>query len=237
MNSIHERGARRRPEGLSLVELMVVVAALGVLCSLLLPSLAEVTFRARNAKSISNLRSIGIVLLAYSADHQGNLPYRIENVVLPGGGTASNLSWHARLVVDGYVKSRDVFFNPKEKYKSWAQFLADPQVDASLKTSTTAWLPVYGLRSASMEPLSLPRIAQPSKFFVMTESWCTATNFPGYFVSSDPAWKVKIDKNGHANTLFADGHVEAREANYFLGLQNTPVEETGGGKYSVWSEP
>lgn len=234
-------GAFRRcsvGDGFSLIELLIVVATAAVLAALIWPAASSGMDRVRDAKSIANLKAIGGYLFAYSSDNRGMLPSRMERLTLPNGTTTSGMAWHSRLDLNGYVKNRDVFFNPKEKYKSWNQWVDDPNVAPASKKFTTAWLPVYGfrLRGIAEDGENLHKISQPSQFFIVTESWFTGQQLPGYFVSADPAWRVKMDRKGIANTLFADGHVEPKNADYFTNLINTPEEVTGGGRYRVWPE-
>lgn len=52
------------------MELLVVIAIIGVLVSLLLPSLAQVQIRTRDIKCLSNFHHIGLATKDYVADHQ-----------------------------------------------------------------------------------------------------------------------------------------------------------------------
>ncbi|HRJ71450.1 MAG TPA: type II secretion system protein [Terrimicrobiaceae bacterium] len=237
----------------TLVELLVVIGVVAVLAALIFPTFTSVSMRARDSKSISNLRVVGSHLFAYAADHNGWIPERTETIPLPGGGNTSGLAWHARLYADGYVDNRDVFFNPKEKYRTWNHWVADPTVPASLKVFTQGWIPVYGMRHRGSQsggavaaagggrPLgqeNLNRLQSPSKFFLLVESWKTSSpQYAAFYVSSDAGWRIKLDERGFANAWFADGHVEAKDAAYFLGLKDTREEETGAGTYHVWPQP
>lgn len=237
----------------TLIEALVVVGIVAVLAALIFPTFSSVSMRARDSKSIANLRIVGSHLFAYAADHNGWIPERSETIPQPGGGNASGLAWHARLYTDGYVDNRDVFLNPKEKYRTWNQWVADPTVPLSLKVFTQGWIPVYGLRHRGSQsggavaaagggrPLgqeNLNRLQSPSKFFLLVESWKTSPpQYSAFYVSSDAGWRIKLDERGLANAWFADGHVEAKDAAYFLGLKDTKEEETGGGVYHVWPEP
>jgi len=68
------RGAVRA-RGFTLVELLVVIAVIGVLASLLLPALAHARVRAQAAACQSNQRQLSLALQLYASDFDDRLPY------------------------------------------------------------------------------------------------------------------------------------------------------------------
>ena len=60
--------------GLTLVELLCVVAVVGVLMALLIPAVGMVRGACGRRRAQSNLRQIGVACLAYSQDHRDQLP-------------------------------------------------------------------------------------------------------------------------------------------------------------------
>lgn len=64
----------KRGKGFTLLELLVVVAIIGVLLSMLLGGVAAARVSANGARCTSNLRNLGVASLLYAKDHQNNLP-------------------------------------------------------------------------------------------------------------------------------------------------------------------
>ena len=61
----------------TLIELLVVIAIIGILSSMLLPSLSEARAKGKIAVCLSNLKQIGIANHSYAADENGSLPLGI----------------------------------------------------------------------------------------------------------------------------------------------------------------
>lgn len=60
--------------GFTLIELLTVIAIIGVLASILVPTVAQVRESARRTKCLSNLRQVAQATVMYATDHDGQLP-------------------------------------------------------------------------------------------------------------------------------------------------------------------
>lgn len=74
MRLVRAAAALRCGRGFTLVELLVVVVIIAVLASLGVVSFQSAKSSANRAKCASNMRQLGIGLIAYAQDHHGKLP-------------------------------------------------------------------------------------------------------------------------------------------------------------------
>lgn len=58
----------------TLVELLVVIAIIGILISMLIPSLSKAREKSRQSVCINNLKQIGVAIAIYTTDDNGTLP-------------------------------------------------------------------------------------------------------------------------------------------------------------------
>jgi prepilin-type N-terminal cleavage/methylation domain-containing protein len=68
------REKRPRFRAFTLVELLAVIAVIGILTALLIPALITAKARSKTAACISQLKQIGIASIAFAGDNNGRLP-------------------------------------------------------------------------------------------------------------------------------------------------------------------
>ncbi len=75
MGSTFHRSRIRSCSGFTLIELLVVVAIIGLLISILVPSLSAVRKNANRVNCASNLHQVGLAMQSYLEQNDNHLPY------------------------------------------------------------------------------------------------------------------------------------------------------------------
>jgi prepilin-type N-terminal cleavage/methylation domain-containing protein/prepilin-type processing-associated H-X9-DG protein len=235
-NPVAEAPPGRKPGqqgAFTLIELLVVIAIIGVLSSLLLPSLAQSKSQAQGAFCQNNTRQLLIGCLMYCDDNEGFFPYN-----LAGTAAQTNINWAGDLLnwetdsgntntslltavaLGPYVaQSSAVFHCPSDTALSaiqrslgWQNRARSYSMNSSVGnvgTITELGVNIYNPNYIQFFKLSsMPAAAQ---IFVFTEEH-PDTIYDGYFINSASSneW-TRLPASYHgggANISFADGHAE-----------------------------
>lgn len=144
-NSQHRAAA---PAGVTLIELVVVVAILGSLVALLLPAVQSARESARRAQCQSNLRQLGIAMALHANAHGafpvGCIGYRGDFTVSPPA-PARNIAWNVQLLP----------FLEEESVSAAFDFSL-PSYDEANKRAAATVLAVFLCPSTIEDPLRNP---------------------------------------------------------------------------------
>ena len=206
----------------TLIELLVVVAIIGILASILMPSLSKAREKAVSAVCLSTQRQINIASIGYLADFERMIPLALDEPSPPGAlYTSTYAHWWPDILK---FEDEKEFSCPSVNSKGIG--LGHPQIgvwrglginEAKVKD------PVRTVMFADSAKISNVGQADPNKWeakdpLIGQIFFRTPTNEPFYSDSSSHAQRVIGRHLGKLNSLFVDGHGESLKPSS-LGFQ------------------
>ena len=202
MDRANVRGSRHR--GFSLVELLVVMAVIGLLTAILLPAVQAARGQARRTQCANRLRQIGLAMLNYAGANGGRLPRSVH--------AGEHSSWVFTLA-DFLERVDEVKLCPEDPSRE----LRVAQASSSYLLNQYLVMSVPGhvdsldrLRASSRTLVSLEAAGRvsPGADHAHTADWFSPGNVRGGFVWLRLVNEVQPKQHGTgSNYLFADGHV------------------------------
>jgi prepilin-type N-terminal cleavage/methylation domain-containing protein/prepilin-type processing-associated H-X9-DG protein len=224
---------RARLGGFTLVEMLVVMAIIGILAALLLPALAASKAKARGLFCQNNNQQLVAGWLMYADDHAQRLPYNMA-----GAATRTNLNWAAGVLnwelssdntnladlteasLGAYVaKVSTIYRCPSDSALSGLQRAAGWSSRARSYSMNASVGDAGELSSSGVNTnnpgyaqfFSLTSIPVPARIFVFLDEHPDSIS-DGYFVNRSyyPEW-IRLPAswhNGGTAFSFADGHTE-----------------------------
>ncbi len=218
----------------TLIELLTVIAIVGVLAGILIPVLGAVRLSARQAVSTSNLRQLATATLTYISEQKGLFP--------PAMSYDNNTRWH------GARASNSAPFDPAKGWlgpylgrdgrvkvcPAWAALDLAPDAD-SFETGAGGYGynmtylggPIPDTRTGPYRPARLASLPQPSRTVMFTTTaLARSSGLQEYPFAEPPKWmnpggslegenqpSVHFRFGGKALVAWCDGRVSAETPN------------------------
>jgi prepilin-type N-terminal cleavage/methylation domain-containing protein/prepilin-type processing-associated H-X9-DG protein len=228
---------RRSQSGFTLVELLTVIAIIGVLAALVVAGVGKVRATARQSGCTSNLRQIGVGMLLYAQDNNGRLPGPLRATFgpYPKNNDKEVLSYFLSGYMSGFdapnsnvLRRVDVFACPAWDAEipreaqlanngNGRSYSINLRVLLSSSTSATHLLPPFGYPAQTgkpeteAKPVKLLDIVDTARSWAITD--LDAALSPSYL--SSPFVPAKPVHGANRVALFFDGHVAAKPASEF----------------------
>ena len=229
-------------DGFTLVELLMVLAVIGILAALLLPALGRGKSRAQSAACANNLRQLGIAFQLYLHDNADTFPTSSPHSGL-GAQPEDWVWWQLETDASGTVTMRDpqrgsviqsigqyqprLMRCPADRNAETREVLwkSNPGTEQyfysySLNAHSDSGMASFISRDRSLIILNKhSTIRNPSAKIMLAEEKGSIDDGPGSAVIDDgrwlpPGYPLTSRHSKRANVTMADGHVEAVPFDY-----------------------
>jgi prepilin-type N-terminal cleavage/methylation domain-containing protein/prepilin-type processing-associated H-X9-DG protein len=207
---------KRSQLGFTLIELLVVIAIIAILTAISLPTINKVQASSKSTKCLSNLRQIGIAVLAYPIDNNGNLPVDSAESFL----AKTDLLWFK--LITSYIPTRAGSTVAVDKVlRCPAEKQPPNSVVGSICQYTAAYSMVSEGNTRGAGPRKISGISNPTTTFLVVDGVLIPNDYSSNGMAAwNNAIKPDIDaasaldtKNisfrhkNSMNAVYADGHV------------------------------
>ncbi|MBC8010666.1 MAG: prepilin-type N-terminal cleavage/methylation domain-containing protein [Burkholderiales bacterium] len=220
----------------TLIELLTVIAIIGILAAIIIPTVGRVRESARNSTALSNLRQIGLTNQLYAQDNKGlSVPGKGPN---PNGGWAqwqtllSQYTEQSRLAGDWEINQGDTGYKKKSffvepKWDSSAPGYVDLPNQSGFGLNMNPVLPTdtqstmdWSWNSNSKSRVQLTRVAEPSRR-IFVAAWCQWNMSPTTSATqSELVLASGRYSSGKINVTYFDSHVGSLTAAQFHRVIN-----------------
>jgi prepilin-type N-terminal cleavage/methylation domain-containing protein/prepilin-type processing-associated H-X9-DG protein len=208
----------------TLIEILVVIAIIGILAALIFPAISGAIRSGKQATSVSNLRQWGSAFHASWTDHDGEMPSDGSS----GDAMASEQAWFNRMPPKLNLPPLKDTAGPDVPKLGVKSIWINPGAPVMAVTGVPFTYGFNDYLSTADEPnLKVTRVIYPERTALLVEKKpdsspvADPSNIEGYYGTKDP-----LDLAAVCNVLFVDGHVASVARKVFTDPSSTADTET-----------
>ena len=206
----------------TLIELLIVIAIIGILASILLPSLSKARAKARQSVCLSNQRQMHTAAFSYITKNNNFAPY--DNHLSGAVDNWKNKTWFNRLIPDYLPEGTKVLGGASD-----VQFCPDGRQEINKWSSTISMntlMSGFYYQSWNIKP-EFEHIlnATPDETMIFMDShaatrgiWQSQMN-ETHLINASAEDRIARHL-GKANVTFLDGHATSQNYQFFLDKNN-----------------
>ncbi len=221
----------RRTGAFTLVEMLTVIAIIGILAALLLPVLSEGKARAKRIWCENNLEQIGLAFHIYANDHQGKFPMQVS---MSEGGAEE-------FVQNGYLVGGEFYFAYRQ-FQAMPNALGTPKI-LICPADTRPSAPDFRALQNSNLSFFVGVTADPLRsrsILAGDRNMTNSSSLNPTIIQGDASGVVRWTRELHeykGNMLFADTHVEEWNGMTISSSSNGPLTANNLFLPSVMPDP
>ncbi|RRJ98215.1 prepilin-type N-terminal cleavage/methylation domain-containing protein [Opitutaceae bacterium TAV4] len=202
----------------TLIELLTVIAIIGILAAIIIPTVGKVRETAKAASCLSNIRQLGLSLILYAEQNRGQLPgpiIKIEGLTKDQYWDYAALSMFTQAKSDGTIDYNKIIHCPSDNVARSGENADKPRsysyspVMCNLGGGPGADAE-YGIPFlAANTGIRLDRISSPSRMAMLQEFRADASATNNYNQGNHAIqWKAEAFHSEGINLAFADGRAQ-----------------------------
>jgi len=223
----------------TLIELLAVIAIMGILATLLIPGFARIQEGVNGLNCANNLRQIGNAMMAYAGENNGLFPVSGGAIAYGENDPHTNqAAWTQQLEI--YLPTNNGMDLRIYRCPTTSKLFASNRNYSYFNGCRASYDPIGHPETTGFEPLRQNLIKYPSKYVlcgdISSENMFLANDADRDDYTETPPFSGDMIKmhNGKSNIFFADGHVAGFSTFDYSMTAGTSGTDSDTRSLTVW---